>query len=95
MVKEKAHTADQALLEDSGLVRISGAARAAGVSRQTIEYYAMIGLFSPVRLPGRPGRFFDEALIRRIRLIRRWNRSGYTLAEIRRMLLRREPPGEG
>jgi len=63
-------------------LRISGAARAAGVSRQTIEYYIMIGLLTPVRAAGRGGRFFDQALIRRIRLIRRLNRSGYTLREI-------------
>jgi DNA-binding transcriptional MerR regulator len=63
-------------------LRISGAARAAGVSRQTVEYYIMIGLLSPVRVPGRTGRYFDGPLVRRIRLIRRLNRSGYTLREI-------------
>lgn len=80
-------------LAESGLLRLSAAAREAGVSRQTIEYYTMIGLISPLRPPGRHGRFFDDSLVRRIRLIRRWNRSGYTLAEIRRMVLLREAPG--
>ena len=65
-------------------LRISGAAQAAGVSRQTVEYYIMIGLLTPLSLPGRGGRFFDSALVRRIRLIRRLNRSGYTLREIGR-----------
>lgn len=84
MVKEKTRATQH--------LRISGAARAAGVSRQTIEYYLMIGLISPVRLPGRHGRFFDERLVRRIRLIRRLNRCGYTLREIRRTYLRRMRP---
>jgi len=75
---------------EAGLLRISAAARAAGVSRQTIEYYVMIGLVAPVRVPGRPGRFFDGPLVRRIRLIRRLNRSGYSLGEIRRTYLRGE-----
>ena len=72
------------------LLRISAAAQAAGVSRQTVEYYIMIGLLDPVRLPDRCGRFFDKALVRRIRLIRRLNRSGYSLREIRRTYLRRQ-----
>lgn len=64
-------------------MRISAAARAAGVTRQTVEYYIMIGLVEPVRPPGRQGRFFDAALVKRIRLIRKLNGSGYTLRDIR------------
>lgn len=74
---------------DASLMRISAAARAAGVSKQTIEYYIMIGLISPIRPRGRAGRFFNEDLIRRIRLIHRLNRSGYTLRSIRETYLRR------
>jgi len=74
---------------DTSLMRISGAARAAGVSKQTIEYYIMIGLISPIRPKDRPGRFFDKDLVRRIRLIHRLNRSGYTLRSIRETYLRR------
>ena len=75
------------------LMRISQAAEASGTSKQTIEYYIMLGLIDPIRPPGRagvprrqpgkPGRFFDAGLIRRIRLIRQLNRSGYTLRAIR------------
>ena len=72
------------------LLRISAAAQAAGVSRQTIEYYIMVGLIEPLRQPGRYGRFFDKALIRRVRVIRRLNRSGYSLREIRRTYLSRQ-----
>ena len=74
MAKEKA--------SDSKYLRISGAAQAASVSKQTVEYYIMIGLIVPLRISDRPGRFFDEELIQRIKLIRRLNRSGYTLREI-------------
>ncbi len=68
------------------LMRISQAAQAAGVSRQTVEYYIMLGLITPIRTP-RGGRLFDAALIRRIRLVRKLNRSGYTLRSIRETYL--------
>ncbi len=70
-------------------MRISSAARAANVSKQTIEYYIMLGLINPIRPADRPGRFFDDALVRRIRLIRRLNESGYTLRAIRETYLDR------
>lgn len=66
-----------------GLMRLSAAAEAGGVSKQTIEYYLALQLLRPIRLPGRFGRFFDEALVRRIRLIRRLNRTGLPLRDIR------------
>ncbi len=69
-------------------MRISEAARASGVSKQTIEYYIMLGLIAPIRRPRQRGRFFDSALVRRIRLIRRLNESGYTLRAIRETYLR-------
>ncbi|HUT56752.1 MAG TPA: MerR family transcriptional regulator [Phycisphaerae bacterium] len=74
---------------DNHYFRISAAAEAAGVSKQTVEYYIMIGLLEPIRLPNRHGRFFNEKLVRRIKLIRRLNRLGYTLREIRRTYMRR------
>jgi DNA-binding transcriptional MerR regulator len=67
-------------------MRISQAATAAGVSKQTIEYYILIGLLQPIRVDG--GRFFDEALVRRIQLIRQLNDSGYTLRAIRETYLK-------
>jgi DNA-binding transcriptional MerR regulator len=72
----------------AALMRISEAAEAAGVSKQTIEYYVMLGLVNPLCPPGRNGRYFNEELIKRIRLIRRLNRSGYTLRAIRETYLR-------
>ena len=70
------------------LMRISQAAQAAGVSTQTVEYYCMLGLVRPIRPPGRRGRFFDARLVKRIALIHRLNRSGYTLRAIRETYLR-------
>ena len=69
------------------LLRISAAAEAAGVSKQTVEYYILLGLVEPIRFPGRSARYFDEAVIRRIRLIRHMNESGYALWDIRQTYL--------
>lgn len=73
--------------DNETLMRISEAAQAAGVSKNTVEYYLMVGLISPRRKPGSRGRWFDEALIRRIRLIRELNESGYTLRDIREIYI--------
>lgn len=70
-------------------MRISQVARAAGVSTQTVEYYIMIGLVEPIRTPPKRGRFFDADHVKRIRLIRQLNASGYTLRAIRETYLRR------
>jgi len=71
------------------LVRLSQAALLADVSNSALEYYIMIGLVRPIRPPGKRTRFFDAGLIDRIRLIRRLNRSGYTLGDIRETWLKR------
>ncbi len=42
------------------LMRISPAAEAAGVSKQTLEYYIMLGLIDPIRQSDSRGRFFDK-----------------------------------
>jgi DNA-binding transcriptional MerR regulator len=47
----------------------------------------MLGMISPLRRPGNRGRFFDRALVKRIRLIRKLNQSGYTLGAIRETYL--------
>jgi len=70
-------------------LRISDAARAAGVTKQTIEYYIMLGLVNPLRVrkDRRSMRFFDEKTIKRIKLVRQLNDSGYTLRDIRQTYL--------
>jgi DNA-binding transcriptional MerR regulator len=77
------------LPKKSQLVRLAEAARAAGVGKQTLEYYILLGLVKPRRKPGRRGRYFDRALIRRIHLIHSLNQSGYTLRDIRETFLSR------
>lgn len=72
---------------DAELMKISAAAAAAGVSKQTVEYYVMLGLISPIRPEGRRMRLFDAALVKRIRLIRELNQTGYTLRDIRETYL--------
>ena len=66
---------------DEKLLKLSETAQACGVSKQTVEYYILIGLVKPLRRNGR--RLFDDKLIRRIRLIKQLNDSGYTLGAIR------------
>jgi DNA-binding transcriptional MerR regulator len=72
--------------DDSRLVRISAAARAADLSVQTVEYYIMLALIEPIR-DEKAGRWFDDELIKRIKLIRKLNRSGYALRDIRETYL--------
>jgi len=71
-----------------GWMRISKAATAAAVSTQTVEYYIMLGLIIPLRQEGRYGRFFDVGLVKRIKLIRRLNETGYALRDIREIYLK-------
>jgi len=71
------------------LMRIAKAAEAGGVSKQTVEYYIMLGMVEPIREAGSRSRFFDDKLVRRIRLIHRLNDSGYTLRSIRQTYLKR------
>ena len=71
------------------LMRISQAAQAAGVSKQTVEYYILLGLVKPRKVEGKKGRYFDSLLIKRIQLIRELNETGYTLRDIREIYLRR------
>ena len=74
---------------DKSLMRLSGAAEAAEVSKQTLEYYILLGLITPIRLPGRAGRFFDKALVRRVRLINQLNHTGLPLREVRQIYLKK------
>ena len=71
------------------LMRIGQAAKVASVSTQTIEYYILLGLIDPITPPGKRSRFFDDDLVKRIRLIRELNDTGYTLREIRTTWLRK------
>ena len=69
------------------LVRIGAAASEAGVSRQSLQYYVMVGLVKPSGKSPSGQRLFDGESIKRIKLIRKLNRSGYTLRDIREIFL--------
>ncbi|OHB57627.1 MAG: hypothetical protein A2173_10385 [Planctomycetes bacterium RBG_13_44_8b] len=73
--------------EKHKLVPIGAAAKKAGVSRQTLQYYIMIGLLEPIEITPSGRRLFDERSIERIKLIKNLNESGYPLRAIRELFL--------
>ena len=72
---------------DKSLLRVAQAAHTAGVSKQTLQYYLMIGLLNPTDRTNSGQQLFDDRAIERIRLIKRLNDSGYPLREIRDIFL--------
>ena len=77
------------------LVRIGQAAEAAGVSKQSVQYYLMVGLLEPTGHSPGGQQLFDGKAIERVRLIKKLNESGYPLREIREIFLRREQGEQG
>ena len=75
-------------MTEEGLMTIGEAAKKAGVSRQTLQYYLMVGLLVPTAVTESGRRLFDGVAVERIRLIRRLNRSGYPLRAIRELFMR-------
>jgi len=71
----------------SKLISIGTAAKKAGISRQSLQYYLMIGLLEPTEVSPTGRRLFDEKSIERIRLIKKLNDSGYPLRAIRELFL--------
>jgi len=69
------------------LVPIGQAAEKAGVSRQSVQYYLMVGLLEPTKVTPTGRRLFDRKAIERIRLIRRLNDGGYPLRAIRDLFM--------
>jgi Hg(II)-responsive transcriptional regulator len=72
---------------------ISRAARRAGVGVETVRFYERRGL---IRQPPRPRsggyRFYDEAVVERIRFIRQAQELGFSLREIAELLSLRADP---
>jgi hypothetical protein len=73
--------------EETKLVSIGQAAKKAGVSRQSLQYYLMVGLLEPTTVTPTGRRLFDRKAVERIRLIRRLNDGGYPLRAIRELFL--------
>jgi len=69
------------------LISIGQAAEKAGVSRQSLQYYLMVGLLEPTQTTSSGRRMFDAMSVERIRLIRRLNESGYPLRAIRELFM--------
>ena len=69
------------------LVPIGATAKKAGVSRQSLQYYLMVGLLEPIEVTQTGRRLFDEKSIERIKLIKKLNQSGYPLRAIRELFL--------
>lgn len=77
------------------LMPTGAAAKKAGVSRQSLQYYLMVGLLKPVQVTSTGRRLFDQESISRIRLISKLNGSGYTLRAIRELFLMSRADSKG
>jgi DNA-binding transcriptional MerR regulator len=77
------------LSEKGKLVQIGEAARRAGVSRQSLQYYLMLGLMEPTETTPSGRRMFDQDAVERVKLIRKLNQSGYPLRAIRELFFER------
>ena len=73
--------------QKSKLAPIGTAAKKAGISRQSLQYYLMVGLLEPTEVSPSGRRLFDEKSIERIKLIKKLNDSGYPLRAIRELFL--------
>jgi DNA-binding transcriptional MerR regulator len=69
------------------LMPIGAAAKKAGISRQSLQYYLMVGLLEPTKVTSSGRRLFDEKSIERVKLIKKLNDSGYPLRAIRELFL--------
>jgi len=75
------------LSQKGELAPIGAAAKKAGVSRQSLQYYLMVGLLEPTDVTPTGRRLFDNKGIERIKLIKRLNESGYPLRAIRELFM--------
>lgn len=66
---------------------IGEAAEKAGISRQSLQYYLMVGLLEPTEVTSGGRRLFDDKAVERIRLIKRLNKTGYPLRAIRELFM--------
>jgi MerR family mercuric resistance operon transcriptional regulator len=76
------------LSKQAELMSIGAAAKKAGISRQSLQYYLMVGLLEPTEVTASGRRLFDQRSVERIKLIKRLNESGYSLRDIRELFLK-------
>jgi len=81
----------------TGLVSIGKAAKEASVSRQSLQYYIMMGLLEATKITKTGRRMFDQRTIERIKLVKKLNKSGHPLRAIRELFLegRTDMKGKG
>ena len=75
------------MVDKKELMPIGKAAKKAGISRQSLQYYLMVGLLRATEITVTWRRMFDEKSIERIKLIKKLNSSGYPLRAIRELFL--------
>jgi DNA-binding transcriptional MerR regulator len=75
--------------ENLNLLPIGKTAEKAGISKQSLQYYLMVGLLEPTQVTDSGRRMFDAGAVERIRLIRKLNKSGYPLRAIRELFIQR------
>jgi DNA-binding transcriptional MerR regulator len=72
---------------DAKIFSVGKAAKKAGVSRQSLQYYLMVGLLEATEVTKTGRRLFDDKAVERIKLIRQLNDSGYPLRAIRELFM--------
>ena len=72
------------------LYRIGQTAERAGVSKQSLQYYLLVGLLDATKRSQSGQQLFNDKAIERIKLIKSLNDSGYPLREIRDIFLKRQ-----
>ena len=77
--------------KNSKLKPIGTAAKEAGISRQSLQYYLMLGLMKPTETTETGRRLFDEKAVKRAKLIKNLNESGYTLRAIKDLFMENRP----
>ena len=69
------------------LTTIAKAAEKAGISRQTLQYYLMVGLLEPAEVTPTGRRLFGEKQVEQAKLIKKLNDTGYPLRAIRDLFI--------
>jgi len=69
------------------MVRLGEAARLAGVTDNQLQYYLYMGVAAASATTDAGQRRFSPAAIKRIRMIKLLNESGYPLREIREIFM--------
>ncbi|HSV26881.1 MAG TPA: MerR family transcriptional regulator [Sedimentisphaerales bacterium] len=77
------------------LMSVGQAAKKAGISRQSLQYYLMMGVVEATEVSHSGRRLFDETAVTDIRLVRKLNESGYPLRAIRELFVEGRSKSKG